>query len=86
MGIARAVSGLYWLLQGNTNPTSAVLSTFGIGNCSWLAASSSSVFAGIQQTEIFLGFLRRAEHLFRLDWVDVRSGTLLSLIAALRSF
>ena len=37
LGIAAAVSGLYWLLQGNTNPTTQVLSTFIIGNCNWLA-------------------------------------------------
>ncbi len=37
LGIAVALSGLYWMLQGNTNPTPQVLSTFIIGNCNWLA-------------------------------------------------
>jgi len=38
LGIAAVVSGLYWLLQGNVNPTPQVLSTLIIGNCNWLAA------------------------------------------------
>jgi sigma-B regulation protein RsbU (phosphoserine phosphatase) len=37
LGIAAALSGVYWLLQGNTNPTPQILSTFIIGNCNWLA-------------------------------------------------
>jgi hypothetical protein len=40
--IALAISGLYWLLQGNTNPTSQVLFTFIIGNCTWLAVTLSA--------------------------------------------
>jgi hypothetical protein len=36
-GVAVAASGIFWLLQGNTNPTSQVLFTFIIGNCNWLA-------------------------------------------------
>ena len=35
-GVAAAVSGIFWLLQGTTNPTSQVLFTFIIGNCNWL--------------------------------------------------
>jgi sigma-B regulation protein RsbU (phosphoserine phosphatase) len=37
VGVAVAVSGIFWLLLGNTNPTTQVLSTFIIGNCNWLA-------------------------------------------------
>ena len=37
VGVALAVSGMFWLPQGNTNPTSHVLFTFIIGNCNWLA-------------------------------------------------
>ncbi|HTB13224.1 MAG TPA: PP2C family protein-serine/threonine phosphatase [Bryobacteraceae bacterium] len=36
-GVALAASGVYWLLQGNTNPASQILFTFIIGNCNWLA-------------------------------------------------
>jgi sigma-B regulation protein RsbU (phosphoserine phosphatase) len=37
VGVAAAVSGIFWLLQGTTNPASQVLFTFIIGNCNWLA-------------------------------------------------
>jgi hypothetical protein len=40
--IALAVSGIYWLLQVNTNPISEVLFTFIIGNCTWLAVTLSA--------------------------------------------
>ena len=36
-GVAVAVSGIYWLLRGITNPTAQILFTFIIGNCTWLA-------------------------------------------------
>ena len=37
VGVAAAVSGIFWLLQGTTNPAPQVLFTFIIGNCNWLA-------------------------------------------------
>jgi sigma-B regulation protein RsbU (phosphoserine phosphatase) len=37
VGCSVAVSGTFWLLQGINNPTSQVLFTFIIGNCTWLA-------------------------------------------------
>ena len=40
--IALAISGIYRLLQGNTNPTSQVLFTFIIGNCTWLEVTLSA--------------------------------------------
>jgi hypothetical protein len=36
-GVAVAVSGIFWLLQGIANPTAQILFTFIIGNCNWLA-------------------------------------------------
>ena len=42
LGIALAVSGIYWLLQGITNPTPQLLFTFIIGNCTWLAVTLSA--------------------------------------------
>jgi len=37
VAVAAAVAGLFWLLQGTTNPALQILSTFIIGNCNWLA-------------------------------------------------
>jgi hypothetical protein len=37
VGVAVAVSGIFWLLKGITNPTPQILFTFIIGNCNWLA-------------------------------------------------
>jgi phosphoserine phosphatase RsbU/P len=42
LGIALAVSGMFWLLKGNTNPTPQFLFTFIIGNCTWLAVTFST--------------------------------------------
>jgi phosphoserine phosphatase RsbU/P len=109
VGIAAAVAGLYWLLQGNTNPTSQLLSTFIIGNCNWLAvvvampaftkqkhpwdlfaylavllpvAGVASSIASVV-SRILTG---RMQDLFRLDWVDIRSGTFFSLIVGVAFF
>jgi sigma-B regulation protein RsbU (phosphoserine phosphatase) len=35
VGVAVAISGMFWLLQVNTNLTSQILFTFIIGNCNW---------------------------------------------------
>src|SRR5690348_12886712 len=37
VSLAVAVAGIFWLLQGITNPVPPVLYTFIIGNCTWLA-------------------------------------------------
>jgi sigma-B regulation protein RsbU (phosphoserine phosphatase) len=37
VGCAVAIAGIFWLLQGITNPIKPVLFTFIIGNCTWLA-------------------------------------------------
>lgn len=37
VGCAVAVTGIFWLMQGITNPIKPVLFTFIIGNCTWLA-------------------------------------------------
>ena len=42
LGVALAVSGMYWLLLGNTNPTSQFLFTFIIGNLTWLVVTLSA--------------------------------------------
>jgi sigma-B regulation protein RsbU (phosphoserine phosphatase) len=103
LGIALAVSGLFWLLQGITNPTAPFLFTFIIGNCTTLAV----VLAAPLFTErkfpwdwlLYLAVLipvsavsssiasvaklileGRFEHLFQLDWSDIRSGTFISLV------
>src|SRR5580700_4733415 len=42
VGFSVAVSGIFWLLQGVTNPTSEILFTFIIGNCTWLAVQAAA--------------------------------------------
>jgi len=42
LGVALAISGMYWLLRGNTNPTQLFLFTFIIGNLTWLAVTLSA--------------------------------------------
>ena len=42
LGVALAISGMFWLLQGNTNPTPQFLFTFIIGNFTWLAVTLSA--------------------------------------------
>jgi sigma-B regulation protein RsbU (phosphoserine phosphatase) len=49
LGIAFATSGMYWLLQGNTNPTPQFLFTFIMGNCTWLAVTISAPVLRKQQ-------------------------------------
>ncbi len=44
LGVAVALSVLYWLLQGNLNPAPQFLSTFIIGNCNWLAIVLTAPF------------------------------------------
>jgi sigma-B regulation protein RsbU (phosphoserine phosphatase) len=109
LGIAVALSGLYWLLQGNIDPIPQFLATFIIGNCNWLAvvlavpiftrqkapwdlfvflavllpvAAVASTIASVA-TRIVAG---RAEHLFQLDWIDIRSGMFFSLISGVALF
>jgi hypothetical protein len=103
LGIAVAVSGLFWLLQGNGNPTVQFLYTFIIGNCTTLAVVLAAplfvnrrfpwdwfVYLGVLipvsavsssissiASRIVLG---RVEHLFQLDWADIRVGTFISLV------
>src|SRR5580704_1994890 len=109
LGIAVAVSGLYWLLQGNANPASTVLSTFIIGNCNWLAVGfATQVFTKQKSPWDLFAYLAvllpvaavassiasvatrivagRIEHLFQLDWADIQTGTLFSLIAGVAFF
>jgi sigma-B regulation protein RsbU (phosphoserine phosphatase) len=109
LGIAAAVLGLYWLLQGSFSLTSQVLSTLIIGNCNWLAVVlATPVFAKQKSPWDLLAYLAvllpvaaaassiasvatriasgRLEHLFRLDWTDIRSGTFFSLIAGVAFF
>jgi hypothetical protein len=49
LGVALAASGMYWLLQGNTNPAPQFLFTFIIGNCTWLAVTISTPLLVRQQ-------------------------------------
>ena len=42
LGVALAISGMFWLLLGNTNPTPQFLFAFIIGNCTWLAVTVSA--------------------------------------------
>lgn len=109
LGIAIAASGLFWLLQGNTNPTPQFLFTFIIGNCVTLAvALAGPVFRNQKppwDVFLYLSILlpvaamassiatvaRRIvagqfEHLFWLDWIDIRTGTFFSLISGVTLF
>jgi sigma-B regulation protein RsbU (phosphoserine phosphatase) len=109
LGIAAAISGLYWLLQGSVNPASQVASTLIIGNCNWLAVALATPVLTKQKFPwnlfAYLAILLpvaavassiasvasriaagRVEHLFQLDWVDVRSGTFFSLVAGVAFF
>jgi len=101
--VALAISGIYWLLQGNTNPTPQVLFTFIIGNCTWLAVTLSAPLLLKQQFPwdwlVYLAILLpaaavassiasvasrivagRTDHIFELDWPDIRIGTFFSLV------
>ncbi len=109
LGIAGAVSGLYWLLQGTANPGTQLLSTFIIGNCNWLAlVLATPIFTRQKAHWDLIAYLAvllpvaavassiasvasrivagRFEHLFQLDWVDIRSGTFFSLITGVAFF
>jgi sigma-B regulation protein RsbU (phosphoserine phosphatase) len=44
VGCAVAVAGIFWLLQGLTNPIKPVLFTFIIGDCTWLAVLLAAGF------------------------------------------
>ncbi len=44
VGCAAAVAGIFWLLQGLTNPIKPVLFTFILGNCTWLAVLFAAPF------------------------------------------
>jgi sigma-B regulation protein RsbU (phosphoserine phosphatase) len=58
LGIAVAISGLYWLLQGLTNPTPQFLFTFIIGNCTTFAtAVAAPVFTKRKSPSDWLLFL-----------------------------
>jgi len=108
LGVAAAVSGLFWLLQGTTHPAMQLLSTFIIGNCNWLAvllvapllrqrapwdwivylsvllpvAAVASWISSVAN-RIVLG---SAEHLFALDWTDIRNGMFFSLVCGVALF
>src|SRR5271165_4311193 len=104
LGLAIAMWGLYWLLQGVTNPTPQFLFTFIIGNCTILTmVQTVPLFANLKSPwDWFVYFAillplsavassiasvasriaaGRVEHLFRLDWLDIRIGTFLSLLS-----
>jgi sigma-B regulation protein RsbU (phosphoserine phosphatase) len=103
LGIAVALTGLFWLIIGFVNPTAQFLFTFVIGNCVTLAlAYATPVFANKKfpwDWLIYLGVLipvsavsssvasiasrlvsGHLEHVFRLDWSDIRLGTFISMI------
>ncbi|HUD98354.1 MAG TPA: PP2C family protein-serine/threonine phosphatase [Bryobacteraceae bacterium] len=108
VGVAVAVSGIFWLLQGITNPTPQILFTFIIGNCNWLALLLAAPL--VKQKSpwdwvAYLGILLpvaavaswissvasrivagRAEHLFALDWSDIRYGMFFSLVSGVALF
>jgi phosphoserine phosphatase RsbU/P len=107
--VALAISGIYWLLQGNTNPTPQVLFTFIIGNCTWLAVTLSAPLLLKQQFPwdwlVYLAILLpaaavassiasvasrivagRTDHIFELDWPDIRIGTFFSLVTGVALF
>ena len=109
LGVAIAISGLYWLLQANTNPTPQFLFTFIIGNCTTLAVFLAAPVFTKQKFPwdwfVYLGvFLPvaivassiasvanrivagRFDHLLRLDWFDIRSGTFFSLVIGVALF
>lgn len=50
LGVALAISGMFWLLLGNTNPTPQFLFAFIIGNCTWLAVTVSAPLLLKQQS------------------------------------
>ena len=109
LGVAITTSGLYWLLQGNTNPTPQFLFTFIIGNCTALAVFLAAPVFTKQKFPwdwfVYLAVLLpvsmaassiasvtsrivagRVEHLLRLDWLDIRSGTFFSLVIGVALF
>jgi phosphoserine phosphatase RsbU/P len=109
LGIGVTVSGLYWMLLGNANPATQILSTFIIGNCNWLAVVlAMPIFTRQKAPWDLLAYLAvllpvaavassiasvasrivagRFQHLFQLDWADIRSGTFFSLIAGVAFF
>ncbi len=104
LGIAVAVTGLFWLLQGIRNPAPQFLFTFIIGNCTTLAVVVAVPLFGNRKFPwdwvVYLSVLipvsavasliasvanrilaGRFEHLFRLEWGDIRIGTFTSLVS-----
>ena len=109
LGIGVAISGLYWLLQGNANPIAQTLFALIIGNCNWIAVVlATGVLSKRKPPWDFFAYLAillpvaaaasslasvairlavgRVEHLFQLDWDDIRSGTFFSLVFGVASF
>ena len=108
VGVAVAVSGIFWLLKGITNPTPQILFTFIIGNCNWLAVLVAAPLVKQKSPWDWVAYLGvllpvaavaswissvatrivagRADHLFALDWSDIRNGMFFSLVSGVALF